>query len=136
MIQEQTALPIEAITAIHHIQEAVQVHQRHVRMHILDIRLQQRILQRHGRQAERTLGEEVAHILGSDLGRQRTDEGRQLGGSVVFLKRREELGGARGVSEERWWLGAGVGPVTRGLGRGDGTEGNGVVAVSRALVCD
>lgn len=91
LVEQQARLAVDAIPAIDNAQEVVQVDQRHVRIDVLDIALQQRILQRNVGQRQGALECEILHILGGDLGRQRPHKRGKLGSGIGEFERVEEL---------------------------------------------
>lgn len=62
------------------------VKQRHVRVHILGVGLEQRALKGATRQSHRTLFAEEPDVLRRDLGREDRDEGRQQGARVHIFQ--------------------------------------------------
>lgn len=100
MVEEQADLSVESITAVDHAQEVMEVHERHVRMYILGVRLEKLILQCYRRQSEGALEMEICDIFGRNLGGQRSNERRELRVGIMVLEGAEELGGAAVATRE------------------------------------
>lgn len=99
LVKEQTRLSVQSLTTIDNVEEVVEVHERHIWMHILNVGTDQGVLQRDAGQGQGALCVEKLDILGVNLARQGTDKVRQLGTWIGLLERVEEVGCAVIVEE-------------------------------------
>ena len=100
MVQEQADLTIQALSTVDDAEELVQIHERHVRVDILHIGLEQGVLQAGIGQGEGPLGVQVGHIFRGHLGGQRSHKRRQVDARIGRIERVDELSGS-GVAAER-----------------------------------
>lgn len=86
LVQQQTRLSVNAISAVNNAQKVVQVNQRHVRIDIFNVALQQGILKRNIGQRQGALDTEILHIFRCNLGGQRPHKGGQRRSGIGKLK--------------------------------------------------
>jgi hypothetical protein len=102
LVEKKACLSILAIASVNDAEKVVQVHKRHIRVDIFDVSLQWGILKRENRYRQGALDLQVVDILCCNLGRERAQESRKLGGGGSLLpKRAERLGDAEIIEDRR-----------------------------------
>ncbi|EPE02967.1 hypothetical protein F503_08844 [Ophiostoma piceae UAMH 11346] len=128
MVQQQADGAVLAVAVVDGLEQRVQLEQRHVRVHKLDVGVQKGALQRDVGQREGALAVQVHNVLGGHLAGQRADEAGQEGSHLLL--------GVAELAIDRQEREAGEVQGRRGNGcNGDRVSGRrGVVAVVRVSV--
>lgn len=89
LIEKQAHLATGTVGGVHNVQELLHVQERHVRVHILGVGLEERALEGAAGKRQGALLAEEADVLGGDLGGEDGDEAGQQGVGVDILEAAE-----------------------------------------------